>query len=140
MPAWINLGAVPVGQAGIEGGDERILVHVTADDAQARHAVARLVVPNLHDLGVLVDDLLLLALGFGIDLQKFTDFVEQEWPDEVIRVKGPLWQASNPDMCYMFEQAGHQMRLMENGLFVDSAPEGEKRSVSSSSSMGTSPF
>lgn len=24
------------------------------------------------------------------DLQKFTDFVEQEWPDEVIRVKGPL--------------------------------------------------
>ena len=69
MPAWINLGAVPVGQAGIEGGDERILVHVTADDAQARHAVARLVVPNLHDLGVLVDDLLLLALGRRIDKQ-----------------------------------------------------------------------
>ena len=63
------------------------------------------------------------------DLQKFTDFVEQEWPDEVIRVKGPLWQASNPDMCYMFEQAGHQMRLMENGLFVDSAPEGEKQKI-----------
>ena len=69
MPAWINLGAVPVGQAGIEGGDERILVHVTADDAQARHAVARLVVPNLHDLGVLVDDLLLLALGRRVDKQ-----------------------------------------------------------------------
>ena len=29
----------------------------------------------------------------------------------------------------MFEQAGHQMRLMENGLFVDSAPEGEKQKV-----------
>ena len=63
------------------------------------------------------------------DLQKFTDFVEQEWPDEVIRVKGPLWQNDNPDMCYMFEQAGHQMRLMENGLFVDSAPEGEKQKI-----------
>lgn len=63
------------------------------------------------------------------DLQKFTDYVEQEWPDEVIRVKGPLWQVSNPDMCYMFEQAGHQMRLMENGLFVDSAPEGEKQKI-----------
>ena len=63
------------------------------------------------------------------DLQKFTDFVEQEWPDEVIRVKGPLWQTGNPDMCYMFEQAGHQMRLMENGLFVDSAPEGEKQKI-----------
>ena len=44
------------------------------------------------------------------DLKKFTDFVEQEWPDEVIRVKGPLWQTGDPDMCYMFEQAGHQMR------------------------------
>ena len=61
------------------------------------------------------------------DLQKFTDFVEQEWPDEVIRVKGPLWQTGNPDMCYMFEQAGHQMRLMENGLFVDSAPRARSR-------------
>ena len=29
----------------------------------------------------------------------------------------------------MFEQAGHQMRLMENGLFVDSAPEGEKQKI-----------
>lgn len=63
------------------------------------------------------------------DLQKFTDFVEQEWPDEVIRVKGPLWQTGDPDMCYMLEQAGHQMRLMENGLFVDSAPEGEKQKI-----------
>ena len=63
------------------------------------------------------------------DLQKFTDFVEQEWPDEVIRVKGPLWQTGDPDMCYMFEQAGHQMRLMENGLFVDSAPEDEKQKI-----------
>ena len=63
------------------------------------------------------------------DLEKFTDFVEQGWPDEVIRVKGPLWQNANPDMCYIFEQAGHQMRLMENGLFVDSAPEDEKQQI-----------
>jgi G3E family GTPase len=61
------------------------------------------------------------------DLDRFTHFVEYDWPDEVIRVKGPLWQNGNPDMCYMFEQAGHQMRLMENGLFIDSAPEEEKK-------------
>ena len=61
------------------------------------------------------------------DLDKFTHFVEYDWPDEVIRVKGPLWQNGSPDMCYMFEQAGHQMRLMENGLFIDSAPEEEKK-------------
>ena len=29
-------------------------------------------------------------------------------------------------MCYVFEQAGREMRMMENGLFVDSAPEDEK--------------
>ncbi len=63
------------------------------------------------------------------DLEKFTKFVEYDWPDEVIRVKGPLWQASNPDMCYIFEQAGHQMRMMENGLFVDSAPADEKERI-----------
>ena len=63
------------------------------------------------------------------DLDKFTNFVECDWPDSVIRVKGPLWQNANPDMCYIFEQAGHQMRLMENGLFVDSAPEDEKQAI-----------
>ncbi len=63
------------------------------------------------------------------DLDKFTHFVEYDWPDEVIRVKGPLWQAANPDMCYIFEQAGHQMRMMESGLFVDSAPADEKERI-----------
>ena len=61
------------------------------------------------------------------DLDKFTHFVEYDWPETVIRVKGPLWQNGSPDMCYMFEQAGRQMRLMENGLFIDSAPEDEKQ-------------
>ena len=32
-------------------------------------------------------------------------------------------------MCYLFEQAGRQVRLTENGLFVDSAPEAEKRRI-----------
>ena len=63
------------------------------------------------------------------DLEKFTKFVEYDWPDAVIRVKGPLWQNGNPDMCYMFEQAGRQMRLMEQGLFIDSAPEDEKKQL-----------
>ena len=29
----------------------------------------------------------------------------------------------------MFEQAGHQVHLQENGLFVDSAPEAEKQKI-----------
>lgn len=48
-----------------------------------------------------------------------------EWPDTIIRAKGLVWFADNPDMSYVFEQAGKQIRLQENGLFVASAPEDE---------------
>ena len=65
----------------------------------------------------------------SFDLAAFQDFVENHWPDCVVRAKGVLWSDLNPDMCYLFEQAGHQMRLTENGLFVDSAPEEEKRQI-----------
>ena len=63
------------------------------------------------------------------DQAAFQNFVENHWPDCVVRAKGVLWSDLNPDMCYLFEQAGHQMRLTENGLFVDSAPEEEKRRI-----------
>ena len=63
------------------------------------------------------------------DQDAFQNFVENHWPDCVVRAKGVLWSNLNPDMCYLFEQAGHQMRLTENGLFVDSAPEEEKRQI-----------
>lgn len=63
------------------------------------------------------------------DQAAFQNFVENHWPDCVVRAKGVLWSDLNPDMCYLFEQAGHQMRLTENGLFVDSAPEEEKRQI-----------
>ena len=63
------------------------------------------------------------------DQAAFQNFVENHWPDCVVRAKGVLWSNLNPDMCYLFEQASHQMRLTENGLFVDSAPEEEKRQI-----------
>ena len=63
------------------------------------------------------------------DQAAFQNFVENHWPDCVVRAKGVLWSDLNPDMCYLFEQAGHQMRLTENGLFVDSAPEEGKRQI-----------
>ena len=63
------------------------------------------------------------------DQAAFQNFVENHWPDCVVRAKGVLWSDLNSDMCYLFEQAGHQMRLTENGLFVDSAPEEEKRQI-----------
>lgn len=49
-----------------------------------------------------------------------------DWPDGVVRTKGIVWIAQDPDMCYLLEQAGHQVRLGESGLFVASAPDSER--------------
>ncbi len=62
------------------------------------------------------------------DIEKLSAYVET-WPDAVVRSKGMLWSAEDPDTCYIFEQAGQQVSLMENGLFVDSAPEEEKKKI-----------
>ncbi len=55
------------------------------------------------------------------DIDKFAGFVST-WPKEIIRAKGQLWANQDPDMCYMFEQAGRQTSLTEQGKFIGSAP------------------
>lgn len=62
------------------------------------------------------------------DMDKFVNYV-QTWPENVIRVKGMFWATDDYDMCYVFETAGRQARLAENGYFVASAPEKEKRQL-----------
>ena len=62
------------------------------------------------------------------DMDQLESFA-QNWPDEIIRCKGIAWFADDPNMAYVFEQAGHQIHLQENGLFVDSAPEAEKQKI-----------
>lgn len=62
------------------------------------------------------------------DANALSDYVST-WGSDVIRSKGCVWADRDPDMCYLFEQAGRQVRLTENGLFVDSAPEAEKRRI-----------
>ncbi len=59
-----------------------------------------------------------------LDIEKLSDFVST-WDNSVIRSKGQVWAVQDPDMCYLFEQAGKQARLGENGLFLASAPEDE---------------
>ncbi len=62
------------------------------------------------------------------DLDALSDFA-QRWPDGVIRTKGMVWLNQDPDMCYVLEQAGHQLHISENGLFVGSAPDGERERI-----------
>ena len=63
-----------------------------------------------------------------MDIDKLNEFAAQ-WPKSIIRAKGMMWASQDPDMCYLFEQAGRQMSLSENGMFVASAPEDEKREI-----------
>ncbi len=62
------------------------------------------------------------------DTDKLSDYVTT-WPDTLIRTKGVAWLADNPDVCFLFEQAGKQVRLSANGYFVDSAPEHQKQQI-----------
>lgn len=61
----------------------------------------------------------------GFNLNKFDYFVTREWPQNIIRAKGVVYFTHNTDMSYLFEQAGHQKKLTEAGLWFATAPEEE---------------
>lgn len=61
----------------------------------------------------------------AFDLNKFDYFVASRWPQSVIRAKGVCHFSQNPDMSYLFEQAGRQKRLSEAGQWFATAPEEE---------------
>ena len=56
---------------------------------------------------------------------KFESYVTQRWPKSVIRAKGVCYFSDNPDMSYLFEQAGVQKKLTEAGLWFATAPKDE---------------
>ena len=60
-----------------------------------------------------------------LDIHKFDRFVATKWPSNVIRTKGVIYFAHNPDMSYLFEQAGVQKKLTEAGLWYATAPADE---------------
>ena len=59
------------------------------------------------------------------DLNKFDWFVAKKWPKNIIRAKGICYFNDNPDMSYLFEQAGVQKKLTEAGQWYATAPEEE---------------
>ena len=61
----------------------------------------------------------------GFDMNKFDFFVNRHWPSNIIRAKGVVYFKHNPDMSYLFEQAGVQKKLTEAGFWFASAPEDE---------------
>lgn len=56
-------------------------------------------------------------------LNKFDWFCSKQWPGNVIRCKGVCYFKENPDMSYLFEQAGRQKSLTEAGRWYATAPQ-----------------
>lgn len=56
-------------------------------------------------------------------LNKFDWYCAKKWPKSVIRCKGVCWFKENPDMSYLFEQAGTQKQLKEAGRWYATAPQ-----------------
>lgn len=59
------------------------------------------------------------------DINRFDSFVAKRWPSSVIRAKGICYFNDNPDMSYLFEQAGVQKTIKEAGQWFATAPEEE---------------
>lgn len=61
----------------------------------------------------------------GFDINRFDRFIAEKWPAGVIRAKGIMYFSHNPDMSYLFEQAGVQKKLTESGYWYATAPAEE---------------
>ncbi len=62
-----------------------------------------------------------------LDLNKFDNFIFKHWPSNIIRAKGICYFASEPDQCYLFEQAGRQKTVRDAGLWYATMDEYELR-------------
>ncbi|HJC93990.1 MAG TPA: GTP-binding protein [Candidatus Phocaeicola excrementigallinarum] len=59
----------------------------------------------------------------AFDIHKFDHFIATKWPRNIIRTKGVCYFKHNPDMSFLFEQAGMQKQIREAGLWYATAPE-----------------
>jgi G3E family GTPase len=61
----------------------------------------------------------------AFDYKKFDALVSSKWDKSILRTKGVCYFSQNPEMSYLFEQAGVQKNLREAGLWLCTAPEEE---------------
>lgn len=61
----------------------------------------------------------------AFDVIKFNDFLGEKWEKNIIRAKGICYFKQNPNMSYLFEQAGVQKKLTEAGQWFCTAPDDE---------------
>ena len=59
------------------------------------------------------------------ELGLFDEFVARKWPKGIIRAKGICWFKDEPEICYIFEQAGRQVSLRNAGQWYATMPKKE---------------
>lgn len=57
--------------------------------------------------------------------QRFWNFIQREWPGEVVRSKGLCWIASRPDVAINWSQAGASLMADKAGVWWCSIPQTE---------------
>lgn len=57
------------------------------------------------------------------NLDKIRNWANERFPANVIRCKGIIWLSADNDMSFVFEQAGKQVQVYENGRWLASAPK-----------------
>ena len=57
------------------------------------------------------------------DRKKWFDFTSENWGRKIIRTKGLLYFSDDLDTSYLFEQAGTQKNITDNGLWYASIPK-----------------
>ena len=60
--------------------------------------------------------------------EKFDKFASN-FPKNIIRAKGVLWFADEPELSYIFEQAGKQIQAYNSGEWIASFPEEEQKQI-----------
>ena len=60
-----------------------------------------------------------------LNMGLFDEFVARKWPKSIIRAKGICWFYGEPDICYVFEQAGRQVSLRNAGAWYATMPADE---------------
>ena len=60
-----------------------------------------------------------------MNIAPFDEFIARQWPKNIIRAKGICWFRSEPETCYLFEQAGKQVSLRDTGQWYATMPDEE---------------
>lgn len=65
----------------------------------------------------------------ALDRQRFMLFLEENYPETVIRAKGYIWFSDDVVHAQLFEQAGRNASVSESTSWVAALPEDERKEI-----------